>query len=186
MKTAGKIIYEVRMKKGISQEELAAMAKVNLRTIQRIENELNEPRGTTINLICQVLQIDQHELKPKIEEKDPGNLAQKWINGTFLVLLNITLASIIIYLTIYDKANTYTRIGAFFLSIFFPYMVVSLTHGTTGAMRLVKFGTGFILLIIILLFQVKIDAAVFSGAIPYSLIGLSILFYGDAIQIKKL
>ncbi len=185
MKSTGKIIYEVRMKKGLSQEELAEMAKVNLRTIQRIENDLTEPRETTINLIFGVLEIDHNELKPQVEENDFGNLVQKIINTLFIILLNITIAGIIIYLTVYDGANTYTRIGAFCLCILLPYFIVSLTRSATSAVRLVKFGTGFILLIIFLLFQVSIATAVFSGAIPFSLIGLSILFYGNSIQLKK-
>ncbi|KQC02762.1 helix-turn-helix transcriptional regulator [Pedobacter sp. Hv1] len=185
MKSTGKIIYEVRMKKGISQEELAAMAKVNLRTIQRIENDLNEPRGTTINLICNVLQIDQHELKPQVEENDFGHLVQKSINVIFTILLNVTIAAIIVYLTVYDNANIYSRIGAFILCVLFPYFIVLLTRSSTSLMRLVKFGTGFIFVIIFLLFQVKMSTAVLSGAILSSLIGLSILFYGNLIQLKK-
>jgi transcriptional regulator with XRE-family HTH domain len=185
MKSTGKIIYEVRMKKGLSQEELAEMAKVNLRTIQRIENDLTEPRETTINLIFGVLEIDQNELKPPVGEIDFGNLVQKSINVIFIILLNIVIATIIIYLTVYDNANTYSRIGAFFLCVLLPYFIVSLTRSSTSVMRLIKFGTGFIFVIIFLLFQVKIDTAVFSGAILSSLIGLAILFYGNAIQLKK-
>lgn len=185
MKSTGKIIYEVRMKKGLSQEELATMAKVNLRTIQRIENDLTEPRDTTINLIFGVLQIDQNELKAPVVERDFGSLLQKMINTLFIILLNIIIASVIMYLTVYDSANIYTRIGAFLLSILLPYFIVLLTRNTTSPMRLIKFGTGFILLIIFSLFQVKIATAIFNGAIPFALIGLSILFYGKAIQLKK-
>ena len=45
MNEIGKKIRDVRKKKGLSQEELAESAKVNLRTIQRIENNESEPRG---------------------------------------------------------------------------------------------------------------------------------------------
>lgn len=185
MKSTGKIIYEVRMKKGLSQEELAEMAKVNLRTIQRIENDLTEPRETTINLIFGVLEIDQNELKPHAEEYDFSNLVRKSINVIFIILLNITIAAMIIYLTVYDHANIYSRIGAFLLCILLPYFIVSLTRSSTSPMRLIRFGTGFMLVVIFSLFQVKIATAVFSGAIPFSLIGLSILFYGNSIQLKK-
>ena len=185
MKSTGKIIYEVRKQKGISQEELAIMAKVNLRTIQRLENEINEPRGTTLNLICEALQIDQNDLKSQVEEDDSGSLIQKLINIVFLIFLNVTIASFITYLTVYDSANIYSRIGAFFLCILLPYSIVSLTRNSTSPMRLLKFGIGFIFLIIFLLFQVKIETAIFSGAIPFSLVGLSILFYGDSMPFKK-
>lgn len=188
MKSTGKIIYEIRMQKGISQEELATLAKVNLRTIQRIENDLTEPRGTTINLICGVLQIDQNELKapePVTANALAKQPAQQLINMVFIILLNITIAALIIYLTVYDTANTYSRIGAFLLCVLLPYYIVTLTRNTTSPMRLLKFGSGFVLLIIFSLFQVKPITAVFSGAIPFSLIALSILFYGNAIQLKK-
>ena len=185
MKSTGKIIHEVRMKKGISQEELATMAKVNLRTIQRIENNLTEPRDTTINLIYAVLEIDQNELKQKVVENDFGDLFQKLINVVFIILLNITIAFIIIYLTAYDNANIYTRIGAFLLCILYPYFIVSQTRNSTGTSRLIKFGAGLISLLIFLLFQVRIETALFSGAIPFSLIGLCILFYGNSIHLKK-
>ena len=185
MKSTGKIIHEVRMKKGISQEELATMAKVNLRTIQRIENNLTEPRDTTINLIYAVLEIDQNELKQKVVENDFGDLFPKSINVVFIILLNITIAFIIIYLTAYDNANIYTRIGALLLCILYPYFIVSQTSTSTGTSRLIKFGAGLISLLIFLLFQVKIETALFSGAIPFSLIGLCILFYGNSIHLKK-
>ena len=155
MKSTGKIIYEFRMKKGISQEELATMAKVNLRTIQRIENDLTAPRETTINLIFGVLEIDHTELKLQLEEKRAGNIVQKLINGLFLIVLNLTIASLVVYLTVYDNANIYTRIAAFLLCILFSYFVVSLTRNAASPVRLLKFGTGFIVLIIFSLFQVK-------------------------------
>ena len=185
MKSVGKIIYKARKQKGISQEELAELAKVNLRTIQRIENDLNEPRGTTINLICGALELEQNEFKSQIEQNKFDHLAHRLVNYIFLILLNITIASIIIYLTVYDSANLYSRIGASFLCILLPYFIVSLTSKCSSLMRLIKFGTGFILLIIFLLFQVKMNTAVASGAIPFSLVGLSILFYGDSLQLKK-
>ncbi|MDO5981170.1 helix-turn-helix domain-containing protein [Flavivirga spongiicola] len=58
MNEIGIKIKEVRKRKGLSQEELADLAKVNLRTIQRIENNDNEPRGKTLLLICEVLDIN--------------------------------------------------------------------------------------------------------------------------------
>ena len=62
MTEIGKKIREVRKRKGLSQEELAESAKVNLRTIQRIENNENEPRGKTLNLICKVLDLNAEDI----------------------------------------------------------------------------------------------------------------------------
>ncbi len=52
MENIGKKIVELRKSKGYTQEELAEKAKVNLRTIQRIENDENKPSGNTLKLIC--------------------------------------------------------------------------------------------------------------------------------------
>lgn len=63
MNTIGKKISETRKLQGFTQEELADLSKVNLRTIQRIENSHNEPRGKTLSLICDVLQMDKTALQ---------------------------------------------------------------------------------------------------------------------------
>ena len=62
MNIVAKKISETRKAKGLTQEELAEKSKVNLRTIQRIENNESEPRGKTLNLICDALQLDTSEL----------------------------------------------------------------------------------------------------------------------------
>ena len=58
MNNIGEKIKIVRKKKGLSQEELADLATINLRTIQRIENNESEPRGKTLHLICGVLDLN--------------------------------------------------------------------------------------------------------------------------------
>lgn len=62
MSILGKKISEIRKSKGLTQEGLAELSKVNLRTIQRIENSESEPRGKTLILICEVLDIDVEDL----------------------------------------------------------------------------------------------------------------------------
>lgn len=57
MEIDGKRISEVRKLKGLTQEKLAELANVNLRTIQRIENTNSEPHANTLNSICDVLEI---------------------------------------------------------------------------------------------------------------------------------
>lgn len=67
----GEKISERRKAKGLTQEELAELSKVNLRTIQRIENSESEPRGKTLILICEVLDINLEDLlnsKKQIED----------------------------------------------------------------------------------------------------------------------
>ena len=56
MGNIGQKIVELRKSKGFSQEVLAEKAKVNLRTIQRIEKGENKPSGNTLKLICDALE----------------------------------------------------------------------------------------------------------------------------------
>lgn len=62
MKKIGKKIKEVRKRKSLSQEELADSAKISVRTVQRIENNESQPHGKTLNLICDVLEINAEDL----------------------------------------------------------------------------------------------------------------------------
>lgn len=66
----GEKIRNIRKGKGLSQEELAEMAGVNLRTIQRVENGETEPRGKTLSLICDVLGVDIENLSDYGKEED--------------------------------------------------------------------------------------------------------------------
>jgi len=57
METIGEKILEIRKQKGLTQEELADRAKINLRTVQRIEKNETEPRGNTLKMLCNVLEL---------------------------------------------------------------------------------------------------------------------------------
>lgn len=61
MSEYGRRIKEMRIKRGLSQEELAELSKVNLRTIQRIENNETSPRGKTLKLIYEALELEPIE-----------------------------------------------------------------------------------------------------------------------------
>ena len=62
METIGTKITQLRKQKALSQENLADLAKVNVRTIQRIENNETTPRGATLKLICDALQVTPDEI----------------------------------------------------------------------------------------------------------------------------
>ena len=69
MTEIGKRIKEIRLKRGLSQEELAEASKVNLRTIQRIENNETKPREKTLQLIFNALEIEIIEREKKRVDK---------------------------------------------------------------------------------------------------------------------
>ena len=54
----GKLIRELRIKKGMTQEELAEKTEVSARTIQRIENGEVDPRAYTLQMIAKALEVD--------------------------------------------------------------------------------------------------------------------------------
>ena len=57
MKT-GEIIKDLRVKKGLTQEELADKTELSVRTIQRIENGEVDPRSFTLQMIAKALDVD--------------------------------------------------------------------------------------------------------------------------------
>lgn len=57
MKT-GELIRQLRLKKGITQEELASRTEISVRTIQRIESCEVDPRAFTLQSIAAALEVD--------------------------------------------------------------------------------------------------------------------------------
>lgn len=114
MKTVGAKIKEIRLKKGISQEELAECSQVSLRTIQRIENDENEPRGKTMQLICESLDIDIEEILDYNKSEDHQFLMFFHLSvlaGIFIPIGNIILP-LVLWLTKKDKILGLQKIGA--------------------------------------------------------------------------
>ena len=54
----GKLIKKLRIKKGITQEELADLTELSARTIQRIENGEVDARAYTLQMIARALEVD--------------------------------------------------------------------------------------------------------------------------------
>lgn len=75
----GKRIKELRIKKGMTQEELADKTEVSVRTIQRIENGEVDPRAYTLQMIAKALDVDfslflENGLDVKQEFEERGNI----------------------------------------------------------------------------------------------------------------
>jgi len=118
MNEIGEKIKELRKKKGLSQEELADAAGINLRTIQRIENNESEPRGNTMNLICKVLDIHAEDILDYGKQTD--NSFMVFFHLSVLSFLVIPLGNIILplilWLTQKDKVIGLKEAGANLLS----------------------------------------------------------------------
>lgn len=184
MSSIADLIINSRKSKNLTQEQLAELSKVNLRTIQRIENNENTPRGYTLKLICDVLEI-------QIPNSEPENIPSKAnqieliINYFFLVLINLTLMVIIGWTTLASEANVNSKFAGFLLSFFIPVFIVFMTNNMSRTERLLKFGSGFFLYIILSIIIVGFPGAFISGLLPCLSMCLLSLFYGDKILIHK-
>ena len=93
--TIGDFIKEARLKKGMTQEELAAKTDISVRTIQRIEKDEVDPRSYTLQTIASVLEINYEELvtfgnndlDDKNSEKNKIWLPLLHLSGLFIMLL---------------------------------------------------------------------------------------------------
>lgn len=90
MKT-GHLIKTLRLKKSITQEELAEKTDISVRTIQRIENGEVDPRAFTLQSIAAALEVDFEILN--IYDADlQENETKKWLpllhlSGLFLTIV---------------------------------------------------------------------------------------------------
>lgn len=78
----GKLIRELRLKKGLTQEELADKTEVSARTIQRIENGEVDPRAYTLQMIAKALEVDYNlfvENEPDEEQEIQQVNVRNWL-----------------------------------------------------------------------------------------------------------
>ena len=135
MNDIGNKIREIRKKKGYSQEELAENSKVNLRTIQRIEKNENEPHGKTLHLICKVLEVNVEEILDYGKKVDKSYLVI--FHLSVLVFLAIPVGNIIIPLILWlnkkDKIIKLREIGANLLNFQIIWSILSFSSVTLFA-----------------------------------------------------
>lgn len=101
----GSKIAEARRQQGYSQEALANQAGINLRTLQRIESGDNEPRGATLRLLCEALDIRMEDLVEYNRKEDPSFLRWFYLStllGCVIPLGNL-LIPLILWLTNRDR-----------------------------------------------------------------------------------
>ena len=87
-------IIKARKEKGYTQEELAELAKVTVRTIQRIESSKNAPRSYTLKAIAHALGLTYEELTACEEKQAPVAATPSSENNIhFLKLFNLSCFS---------------------------------------------------------------------------------------------
>jgi len=83
----GRLIKELRIKKGLTQEELADRTELSARTIQRIENGEVDPRAYTLQMIAKALDVD---FSLFVGETNDNKEIQKVDVNNWLGLLHLT------------------------------------------------------------------------------------------------
>lgn len=99
METIGAKILEIRKRKGLTQEKLSDLSKINLRTLQRIEKGTSEPRSDTLNNLCQVLEVSMEDM---LDYGKTDNLKfLKYFHLSVLTCLFFPLGNIILPLVLW-------------------------------------------------------------------------------------
>ncbi len=105
MVTIGYKISVIRKRKGLTQEELSDLSKINLRTLQRIEKDETEARGNTLKKLCQILEINIQDILDYGKSDDLRFI--KYFHLSVLTFIIIPLGNIILpmilWLTKRDK-----------------------------------------------------------------------------------
>ncbi|RYG20615.1 MAG: XRE family transcriptional regulator [Chitinophagaceae bacterium] len=92
-----------RLNKGFTQQELADITGISLRSIQRIENGDVYPRNFTLKLLCEKLALDFEELNGRkvlpVKEQSvkPINKTQKAVSSCIIAIVLVLLASAFIF-----------------------------------------------------------------------------------------
>ncbi len=140
METIGDKILEIRKRKGLTQEELSDLAKINLRTLQRIEKGETGPRGNTLKMLCSVLEINMEDILDYGKTED--NKYIRYFHLSVLTFIFIPLGNIIIplilWLTKRDKIIGLNEQGADLLN--FQILWTILTSGLMVGGLTVKVG----------------------------------------------
>lgn len=184
MNSIGKRIKENRKNKGLTQEELAEKARLNLRTIQRIENAECEPRGKTLSLICDVLEIEMYDLTLGEDLSKEKNKVSKFIQVLFIIVLNFMLVGIIGFLTLDSNATMNSVFGGVLLSVLIPLFIVYFTREINRNERILKFGFGYILYFLLVIFLLGFPIGFKTGILPCLMISLFFLYFGDDLTRK--
>lgn len=169
MSIIGKKISAVRKSKGLTQEELAELSKVNLRTIQRIENNESEPRGKTLILICEVLDINLEDLlnsKKQIED----NINSNQVHGYTLASKGTRFLANLLETFIYT------------ITVFIPYIIYT-TSSLKGLLNGDIFSVGFAA--IFGLIVGAIFYPIFTGNLGHRIFGLKVISSETGNDFKK-
>lgn len=128
----GKLIKELRVKKGLTQEQLAAKTELSARTIQRIENGEVDPRSYSLQMIADALEVDfslfiEDEKEESTEVKNTHQ--NHWLSLLHLSgLLPLIFPILIIWNKKQDKTNEMAQ--HFKAALSFQILILGISIGS--------------------------------------------------------
>jgi len=139
--TIGKQIKLARQQKKLSQQELASKCNLNIRTIQRIENDEVDPRPYTLRIISEVLEVSFMRNNEEAEQKELIRLRgvferRKQIRiFTFIVIIVLLASALLLLLSGIPKRTWAPFIYLFF---FIDLIVIGFTWRCPGCNSLLE------------------------------------------------
>ena len=148
-------LKKVREKLNLTQEELSGKSGISIRTIQRIESGI-EPKGQTLKLLANSLEIKEHELLDQEQEDIHTETSQtliKIINLSSLPFIMIPFVSIAAPLLIMFAKKRFDPLAKQIVSIQIMWLIVSfiIFMLSSFAENWLSLGSNFILVVMILL-----------------------------------
>jgi transcriptional regulator with XRE-family HTH domain len=130
----GLLIKELRIKKGLTQEELADKTELSARTIQRIENGEVDPRAYSLQMIAKALDVD---FSLFVEDESTEDKEKKVKEDRFLLglvhlsgLLPLFIPTILIWKNLKYKVegitNHFYEVISFQLTILLVFIIPGL------------------------------------------------------------
>lgn len=174
MNTIGKKIREVRKGKGLTQEELSTLAKINLRTLQRIEKDETEPQSNTIKKICEVLDLRIEDILDYGMQEDNNYLIffhLSVLSFFFIPFGNIIIPTIM-WISKKDKISGLKELGADLLNfqitwtilVFVSFMTSTLVyidwHSLSGEVYIPAMIIVLILIILNIVYSITLSVLV--------------------------
>lgn len=127
MSATGQKISSLRKSRGLTQEELSENARVNLRTIQRIESGDTEPRVTTLRALCSAMNVNIEEVIETGLQENRSILF--WLHLTpaavYLLPLGNIILPLIIWLSHKDRTMHVREQGAGIINFQIIWYVVT-------------------------------------------------------------
>ena len=119
-------IKNLRIRKGFSQEELAEISGLSLRTIQRIENGENEPRGDSVKRLAKVFEVSPDEILDWDLYDDKGLLLGLNLSALSFIVFPLlgVLVPLIIWISKKDKVRNINKIAKSILNFQITWSII--------------------------------------------------------------